>query len=68
MYSKIARICRLHYKDPKLSDMENRCCVLVFEKLVHPIPAQLYFGGMYIGFKYTGQFVLLKYIILVAMF
>ena len=54
-YGQVKNIRRLYHKDPELKHLENGCRVVAFSKLNTPLPKRISYGGLSIGFKYTGQ-------------
>ena len=54
-YGHVKSVGRLYHKVPELSHLENGCRVVTFTKLDKPLPKRISYGGISIGFKYTGQ-------------
>ena len=55
MYGKVKHVRRLFHKDPELSHLENGFRVVAFTELTKPLPKRISYGGISVGFKYTGQ-------------
>ena len=54
-YGPVKSVRRLYHKVQELSHLENGCRVVTFTKLNKPLPKRISYGGISIGFKYTGQ-------------
>ena len=55
IYGNVKSVRRLFHKDPELNHLENGCRVVAFTKLDKPLPKRISYGGISVGFKYTGQ-------------